>query len=150
MTARRFEGKGAIVTGAASVIGRGIALQLAREGASLVLTGRDRRALEALAETIRQTGTSVAVCTADLTMRAEVDELVGEAVNALGRIDILVNNAGAGGRKPLLDLAEADWDRVLSVNCKGVFFGSVAVARHMAEKGAGVIVNIAGASAHRS
>lgn len=147
----RLEGKGAIVTGAASTIGRGLALELAGEGASLVLTGRDRDALENLAAELRSAGTVVAVCPADLTVRAEVDAMVGAAIAAIGRIDILVNNAGAGnGRTPLLELAEADWDRVFAINCKGVFFASAAVARHMAGNGSGAIVNIAGASAHRS
>jgi 3-oxoacyl-[acyl-carrier protein] reductase len=150
VTAGRLQGKGAIVTGAASTIGRGIAAELAREGAALVLTGRNLDALETLAEVLRQRGAKADVVVADITVAAEVEAMAARAAQALGRIDILVNNAGAGGRLPLLELGEAGWDRVFAVNCRGVFLASTAVVRRMRDAGSGVIVNIAGASAHRS
>jgi NAD(P)-dependent dehydrogenase (short-subunit alcohol dehydrogenase family) len=85
-----------------------------------------------------------------VTVRSAVEAVVEQTVAAFGRLDILVNNAGAFARAPLDLVSEEDWDRVFAVNCKGTFLCSVAAARRMSTQRSGVIVNVAGASAHRS
>lgn len=134
-------GKVALVTGANTGIGQAIALGLAAAGADLAVAGRSDPAetLTAAAALGRRT-LSV---TADLSSTAPIETLVAEVLEKLGRIDILVNNAGIIRRADLLDMSEADWDAVLDTNLKSLFFLSQAVARHMAVRGSGKIINIA-------
>jgi len=134
-------GKVALVTGANTGIGQAIALGLAAAGADLAVAGRSDPAetLKAAAALGRRT-LSV---TADLSSTAPIEALVAEVLDKLGRIDILVNNAGIIRRADLLDMSEADWDAVLDTNLKSLFFLSQAVARHMATRGSGKIINIA-------
>ncbi len=149
----RLAGQAAIVTGGARETGRAISLALAREGANVALTYRNDRASaeRTAAEIIAATGQRVIALPADCTDRASCDAMVAAANEKFGRIDLLVNNAGARGRGRLEDLTVEDWDRVVTGNLKTVFVASVAVARFMMARGTGgSIVNIAGASAHRS
>lgn len=137
----RFEGKVALVTGAANGIGRAAAARLGAEGARLVLVDRDA---EALAETAKQLGAE-AHLEADVTDEAAVDGYVHEAEARCGGIDLFVNNAGIEGRvAPIVDLDVADFDRVQAVNARGVFLGLRAVLRSMTRSGrGGAIVNTA-------
>jgi 3alpha(or 20beta)-hydroxysteroid dehydrogenase len=137
----RFEGKVAVVTGAAAGIGRAAASRLGSEGARLVLV--DRRGDE-LAEAARQLSAEVEV-EADVTDEEAVDRYVAEAEARFGRIDLFVNNAGIEGRvAPIVDLDARDWDRVQAVNARGVFLGLRAVLRSMQRSGGGgAIVNTA-------
>ena len=128
---RRFTGKVAIVTGAGQGIGKGVALRLAREGATVVVA-------EYNADTAAETGTEIQVAggqalpyAVDIANVGAVQSMVSDVVAALGRIDILVNNAGVVQTKPMLDLSEADWDRVVDVNQRGTFFCMQAVAQQM-------------------
>jgi len=147
----RLLGRVALVTGASREIGSAIALRLAREGATLALfVGRDRDRGEKLADRISAGGRRTLVLAGDVTVRSSVEAIVEQTVSAFGRLDILVNNAGASARAPLDQVSEEDWDRVFAVNCKGTFLCSVAAARRMSAQRSGAIVNIAGASAHRS
>jgi NAD(P)-dependent dehydrogenase (short-subunit alcohol dehydrogenase family) len=154
MTARqggRFAGRAAIVTGAGSDIGRAIATRLAAEGAMVTIAvGRDMERARAVAADIEAAGGRALPVAADISEASEAARLVEATMGAFGRLDVLVNNAGTFARAPLLDLAVADWDKVFAVNCRGPFLTSVAAARAMAAAGQGTIVNIAGASAHRS
>ncbi len=134
-------GKVALVTGANTGIGQAIALGLAAAGADLALAGRSDPS-----ETLRAAsalGRRTVSVTADLSSTAPIEALVAEVLDKLGRIDILVNNAGIIRRADLLDMSEADWDAVLDTNLKSLFFLSQAVARHMAVRGSGKIINIA-------
>ena len=127
----RFAGKVAIVTGAGQGIGKGVALRLAREGAAVVVA-------EYNADTAAETGAEIQVAggqalpyAVDIANVGAVQTMVNDVVAALGRIDILVNNAGVVQTKPMLDLSEADWDRVVDINQRGTFFCLQAVAQQM-------------------
>lgn len=138
-------GRTALVTGAGNGLGRAIALELARAGARVVVTGRDRRKLSGTAGEI---GEHARVATVDTSSETSVaalaDELAGEDVS------ILVNNAGiAGPVAPLVDIAVADWDEVFAVNVRGVFLMCRAFLPRMVARGRGDVVNIASVSGKR-
>ncbi len=133
----------AVVTGAASGIGRASAVALSDAGARVVLADRDEENLE---KTALMVDDNLVVPT-DVTKKAEVDALVDRAVEHFGRVDVMANVAGimgAGG--PIVDIDEAALDRVLAVNLKGVFFGVQAALRVMGEQRSGSIVNMASAA----
>ncbi|MEV6805450.1 glucose 1-dehydrogenase [Streptomyces sp. NPDC051132] len=142
----RFTGRTALVTGAGSGIGRGVALALAREGARVVVAGRRREPLDETAALIgREGGTALAV-TADVTRAGEVRDLVAAAVDRFGSLDVAVNNAGvfAGGGRPVGELPEEDWQQMLDINVTGVFLALQAeIARMRTQPDGGAIVNIA-------
>jgi NAD(P)-dependent dehydrogenase (short-subunit alcohol dehydrogenase family) len=143
----RLEGRRALVTGGARGIGRGIALGLAGEGADIVVGYRsDRPAAERTAAEISALGRRAAIVPGDTSARAEVERLVGAAVDALGGLDLLVNNAGILKRTPFIDIEEREWDTILDTNLKGYFLVGQAVARHMIDRGVGgAIVNVSSA-----
>ncbi len=136
-----LSGRVAAVTGANTGIGRGIAEALARAGADIAAIGRSdpRETLEAV-KALGRRGNWV---NADLGAKPDYGAIVGEIVAKLGGLDILVNNAGIIRRNNAIDFSEADWDAVLDVNLKAVFFLSQAAARHMIPSGGGKIINIA-------
>jgi 3-oxoacyl-[acyl-carrier protein] reductase len=138
----RLAGKAAAVTGATRGIGRAIALAFAREGADVLVNGRDATAGRAVCAAIEGLGRRAVWHAADLGRVAEARGVVDAAVAAFGRLDVLVNNAGLFERMPALDLDEAGWDRLLDVNLKGAFFCAQAAARTMRGRG-GAIVNVA-------
>jgi len=134
-------GRVAAVTGANTGLGRAIAEALAGAGADVALVGRSDPA-ETIAA-IQALGRRAAWIKADLGSRPDYGAIVGEAVGELGGLHILVNNAGIIRRANAIDFTEADWDAVLDVNLKAVFFLSQAAARHMIPAGGGKIINIA-------
>ena len=149
--AGRLAGRVAVVTGAGEDLGKAIAVRLAGEGARVVVSvGHRRERAEAAAEAIRAVGGEALSVVCDITQADAAEALMAEASVAFGRVDILINNAGAFARAPLEDLSVEAWDSVFAVNCKGTFLCSVAAMRRMKSQGSGAIVNIAGASAHRS
>jgi NAD(P)-dependent dehydrogenase (short-subunit alcohol dehydrogenase family) len=129
--------KVALVTGASRGIGFGVAEALARAGAKVAVGARTQSELRPLAESIG--GLAVPL---DVTRVASIQSAVDQVVRELGGIDILVNNAGLGANHPALDVTEADWDELMAVNLKGLFFCCQAAARHMLVKGYGRIVNM--------
>jgi NAD(P)-dependent dehydrogenase (short-subunit alcohol dehydrogenase family) len=133
----------AVVTGAGHGIGRATVLALARAGADVVLVDIDGVAAEGSAAAVTDIGRRAVPIVADVGDLAAIDQMVRRAVEVLGRIDILVNNAGVTRRAHIMDLTEADWDRIMRVNAKGVFFCLQRVAREMIARRSGVIVNIA-------
>ena len=146
----RFTGKSAIVTGAASGIGRAIAQRLAGEdGAVAVADANEANAIRARDEIIAAGGRAIAI-KADVTRPEEVAAMVAAALSSFGRLDILVSNAGIGGMHPFLDETLAHWNRVLAVNLTGVFLCGQAAARTMRDAGGGRIVNIASVSGVRA
>lgn len=139
----RLRDKVALVTGAAQGIGFACARAFAREGARVMLADRDEDTGRKAAETV---GGRFARC--DVSRKAEVDGAVEAAVAAFGRLDILVANAGIVHAAEFLDLAEADFDRVLAVNLKGVFLAGQAAARQMVKQGGGgAIINMSSVNA---
>lgn len=135
--------KMALVTGAGQGIGRASALALAREGASVVCVDINGETAKQTAAAVAALGRGSAAVAADLGDVGEIDRMVREAIAALGPIDILVNNAGVTRRAYIMDLNEADWDRIHRVNAKGVFFCLQRVAQEMIPRRTGAIVNIA-------
>ncbi len=139
----RVDGKVAVVTGAASGIGRASAVVLSDAGARLVLADRDEENLE---KTLKMVAEAIVVPT-DVSKKADVDALADAAVSHFGRLDVMANVAGimgAGG--PIPSIEEKVLDRVLAVNLKGVFFGVQAALGIMAEQGSGSIINVASAA----
>src|SRR4051794_33229186 len=113
-------GRVAIVTGANTGIGQGLAIALAAAGADVALVGRTRA--EETAERVRSVGRSAAIITADLSTIAPVADVAEQTVRELGGLDILVNNAGIIRRAEALEFSEKDWDEVIDTNLKSVFF----------------------------
>ena len=144
----RLQGKTALVTGSTSGIGQAIAEAFAREGARVVVSGRDEQRGKAVVETIRATGGSAAFVFADLSSKAEVDRLASEAVKVFGQIDILVNNAGMATFGPTAQVDEPTFDALFNTNVKAPYYLTAALAPHMAERGAGKIINITSMAAH--
>jgi 3-oxoacyl-[acyl-carrier protein] reductase len=139
----RVEGKVALVTGASRGFGRAIAIRLAREGAAVAVNYRqDSAAAEAVLREIEGAGGRAMAVQADVSVKAEVDRLVGQVVGRFGRVEILVNNAGIASRAPLEELEEAEWDRTLAVNLKSAYLCSRAVLAGMKAQGGGRIVNL--------
>ena len=137
----------AIVTGAGTGIGRGIATAMAESGARVVLAGRTRSRLEETEETIRAFGGEALVVESDVSDRDGRESLVATTVGAWKQIDILVNNAGVNVRTPPEDYREEDWDRIVDTNLKGTFFLTQLAARHMIERRYGKIIQIASLAA---
>lgn len=143
MSANPFDltGKVAIVTGANTGIGQGIAIALAQAGADIALVGRSDA--DETAAQVRGAGRQAAIIAADLSTIAPVQQVVDQTVAQLGRLDILVNNAGIIRRADAVDFSEADWDAVVDTNLKSLFFLCQAAGRHLIAQGKGKIVNIA-------
>ena len=146
-----LDGLVAVVTGGGKGVGRTISAELAREGADVaVLAARDLASAETTAAELRALGRRAIALIADVTSPDSIEDAMAKVEAEFGRIDLLVNNAGHTAFAPLERLAAADWDAVFAVNAKGTFLASAAAARRMIPRSRGAIVNIAGASAHRS
>lgn len=137
MSVRRFQGRSAVVTGAASGIGQGIAARLAAEGARLGLTDINPDALEAVAAELRAGGATVDTAVADVTDREAVVGAVQSLAAAAGGIDTLVAAAGYGHVRPALDMEPDEWTRMIDVMVNGTFWPAQAAARLMVEQGRG-------------
>jgi len=152
----RVEGKTAIVTGAGSGFGAGIAQTLAREGAAVIVNDVNADGGNRVASQINDAGGRALFVRADVTSAREVQDMVDRAADAFGGLDILVNNAGVSRkRKPMLDVTEDELDRILAVNVKGLFHTANAVipvirgGSNNGNKSGGAIINIASTGAVR-
>jgi NAD(P)-dependent dehydrogenase (short-subunit alcohol dehydrogenase family) len=139
----RLAGKVAIVTGAASGIGEGIAELFGREGAKLALADVDVDNGERVVSAVRASGGEAIFIRTDVGVEAEIEALVGRVVEEFGTVNILVNNAGIIDFTPLDSLDCERWDRVLNVNLRSAVLGAKHVIPHMRRAGGGSIVNIA-------
>jgi len=139
----RLKGKVALITGSTRGIGKEFAIGFAREGADVIVHGRNLGKAKAVAEEIKNLGVKSMAIGADVSVYQDVTRMVEEAIQSLGRIDILVNNAGVN---PFIleaeKIKEEGWDQVIDVNLKGVFLCCQAVGKKMIEQGGGKIINI--------
>jgi 2-deoxy-D-gluconate 3-dehydrogenase len=133
-------GKSAVVTGASTGLGRGMSLGLASAGADVLLV--DCVPSDDVAREIRSMGRRVAMIVIDLMKMESIDTAVETALTEFGKVDILVNNAGIIRRAPVLEFSEKDWDEVMALNAKTVFFLSQAAARDMMQRKYGKIINV--------
>lgn len=132
----------AIVTGTSRGLGQYFARALARSGADLVLTSRNREACLPFEEEIKSLGRRAVSLELDVMKQESIERMVAAAEEAFGKIDILVNNAGMNIRKPALEVTWDDWNRILDTNLRGAFFVAQAVAKRMVPRGYGRIINI--------
>src|SRR3974377_28777 len=139
-----LKGKGAIVTGGNSGIGKAIALELARQGANIVIdyVVHPERTEDEEKQILAMGDQAIGV-KADVSKVGDLQMLIDEAVKAFGRVDIMVNNAGVETRTSVLDTTEAQYDKVLNINLKSAFFGTQVAAKQMIKQGdGGRIINI--------
>ena len=136
----------ALVTGAGTGIGRGVALVLAEHGADIVLAGRRPEPLEETARDLEALGRRALVVPTDVTELDQCERLVERAVQELGRLDILVNNAGGSTTKPIAAWTPEEWHQVVDLNLGSVWFLSRLAAEPMLAQGKGAIVNISSGS----
>ena len=141
-----FDGKTAIVTGAARGIGRGIALELAKRGSNVVIADLDEESAREVVAEIQAGGTRANYCETDVTQQWSTDDMVEAALEEYGQVEVLVNNAGVGGapdfatrKTPNIE----DWEATFDVNVYGIVNGIQSVEKYMTDRGYGKIVNIA-------
>jgi NAD(P)-dependent dehydrogenase (short-subunit alcohol dehydrogenase family) len=137
----KLRGKVAIVTGAASGIGRASAITFAREGARVVVADRNKNAGEATAAAIQAEGFEAFFAAVDVAREADIRTMADNTIARWGRIDILFNNAGVVMVKPLEQMTEDEWDSVMAINVKSVFLAVKHAVPHMRQSGGGVILN---------
>ncbi len=143
----KLQGKVCLITGASRGLGRALALEIARQGASLVINSRPPSA-KSLAETERLAaaqGAPVFSVIADVSLRADIERLAGEALARFGRVDVLVNNASALGPTPmpyLIDYPIQDFEQVMRTNMTGPFMLTRALVGQMLARGSGSIINV--------
>ena len=140
----RLIGKVALVTGSSQGIGRGIATRFAQEGADVVINyNRTPGGAQEVLREVEATGHRGLIVQADMGNTGDIRKLIATAVEHFGRLDILVNNAGVETHAPFWEVKEEDYDRVLNINLKGVFFATQAMVQHLMQtKRCGKIVNI--------
>lgn len=137
----RLKNKVAIITGAASGFGEGMAKRFAQEGAKVVVADLNSKGAEKVATDI---GKAAIWTQTDVSQRSEIDEMVKAATDAFGRVDIMVNNAGYSHRNmSMLDVSEEEFDLIAAVNMKAIYYSTLAVVPMMEKQGSGVIINTA-------
>jgi len=140
---KKLENKISVVTGAASGMGRSIALLFAAQGGKVVATDIDRKGLDSLEKEIRNAGGDVTTMTADMAKQNEVEKIFDIAVDRYGTVDILVNNAGIMDKMDAVgDVTDELWKRVMDVNVNGPFWATRSAVNIMLKKGSGNIINI--------
>ena len=138
----RLDGQVALVTGASKGIGWDLAKALAHAGAAVAVAARDQPSLERLADEIRADGGEALAVELDVRDVAQISTAFELAREHFGSLDVLVNNAGLGANHPAEDITEADWDQMMDVNLRGLFFACQAAGRIMLAQGSGRIINM--------
>ena len=141
-----LEGKVALVTGGGTGIGRAIALRFAYHGAKVVVNDINRLSGESTVKIIKDDGGEAAFVLADVSKSIEVEKMIKITIQTYGRLDILVNSAGIWLSKPLVEVSEQEWDRVMSINLRGVFLCSKYTIPEMSANNGGVIINMSSIS----
>lgn len=139
----RLKDKVAIITGSGSGIGRGIALEFARQGAKIVVSGRKLEPLNETVSQIKKAGGQAFAVAADVSIQDQVKNLVDSAIDKYGKVDILVNNAGVYIAHDALGLSEEEWNTTMDIDVKGLWLCSKNVLPQMLSQGKGKIINIA-------
>ncbi|MGB3067753.1 MAG: SDR family oxidoreductase [Ottowia sp.] len=140
----RVAGKSIIITGAGGGIGEGIARRLAEEGASVIVCDINAQLGEQVAASIRTSGGKAVFCAADVTQGDQVQALVEATLKTNGKLDAMVNNAGWTHRnRPMLEVSEAEFDKVYAVNMKSIYWSAVHAVPVMKKAGGGSFINIA-------
>jgi NAD(P)-dependent dehydrogenase (short-subunit alcohol dehydrogenase family) len=142
----RFTDKVVLITGAGRGIGRAMALRFAQEGGHIVAADIEPALAESTASAVKELGRQCLGLKVDVTQPSDIQRMVSQTIGQFNRIDVLCNNAGVLRFQDMFDITEADWDFVLNVNTKGVFFVMQAVAREMVKRRSGKIVNTASIS----
>lgn len=142
-----LNGKVAIVTGGGGAIGSAMCMQLAANGAKVVVAGRTMKTLQATVDAVKAAGGEATAVICDVSKAESANNLIAEAVRIYGRLDCMVNNAGINGgpefRKPIHEYDDGLWDRIVSIDLNGVYYCSKAAARQLiAQGGGGSIINI--------
>src|SRR5437588_4664297 len=137
---RGLEGKRVLITGGASGIGAATAARFLEEGSTVVVLDRDARGRQEIQSELPKLKGTV---DADVSNRKQVEAAFAETVRLMGGVDVLINNAGISIRHKFLDITPAEWDKVIAVNLTGVFYVAQTAARHMWERGTGVILQTA-------
>jgi len=144
-----FAGKVVLITGAGKNIGKAMALDFAREGASVVVNGRaDRALVDATVGEINASGGQAIGVLADVTKPFEVERMVETAVASFGGLDVVVSNAGLRRQTPFLDMSFDEWREILAVALDGAFVLAKAAVPHMIPRGGGALVSLSGISTH--
>lgn len=138
----RLDGQVALVTGASRGIGRDLAIGLARAGAAVGAAARDLESIEELCDELEAEGLTAMPVKLDVTHLPQIDQAFASVHDRFGRLDILVNNAGLGFNQAAVEVTEAEWDNMMSVNLKGLFFCCQAAGRIMLQQGSGRIINM--------
>jgi NAD(P)-dependent dehydrogenase (short-subunit alcohol dehydrogenase family) len=149
----RLAGKIAFITGAGSGIGKGMAMCMAREGATIVIADINLANARNVAKEIRALKSKALAIKVDVTKSAQVGKAVQRTLKRFGKIDIVVNDAGTGGEHigpPLTNITDEDWDKTLDINCKGIFIVCKAVMPHLKEQKKGKIINISSAAGKKA
>ena len=142
----QFTDKIVLITGAGRGIGRAMALRFAQEGAHIVAADVEPALVESTAAAVQELGRQCLALRVDVTKLADIQRMVGQAIEQFTRIDVLCNNAGVLRFQEMFEITEADWDFVLNVNTKGAFFVLQTVAREMVKRRSGKIINTASIS----
>ena len=144
-----FNEKVAIITGGNSGIGEEVSITLAKLGAQVVIVNRNKISGKKIERKIISRGYKALHITADISKIGDIDRMINEVMERFGRIDVLINSAGINIRKPIENFTEEDWDEIININLKGVFFCCQKVGEKMAKQNHGKIVNIGSVSAEQ-
>lgn len=139
----RLQQKVSLITGAGAGIGRATAQLFAQEGARVVAVDKNPEAVEETKSHIEQAGGVCHAVVTDVSQEKQVEAAIAAAIKTFGSLDILCNNAGISRLKPITETTEAEWDLILGINLKGVFFNCKHAIPPMVQQGGGVIVNVA-------
>lgn len=138
----KLENKVAIVTGSGRGIGRATAIELAKEGAKVVVSDIDLKECRNVCNEIKRIGSDAIAVRCDVSQKRDVETMIKKSIQTFQRIDILVNNAGVFLMKPFVQMTEKDWNFVLDINLKGVFLCTNAVVKQMVKQKGGKIISI--------
>ena len=147
-----LKGKGVVITGGGTGLGREMTLAMARAGADLVVAARRIGPIEEVTEEVRALGRKAVAVSTDVTDTAQVATLMETAISELGKVDVLLNNAGivrGQGAIPIWEISDDDWQVGIEVNMSSAFYCARAIAKHMVERGGGKIINVSSGFGYR-